>query len=129
MTPGAPLVAVVDDDRSVRRSIALMLACDGFETAEFSSGVDFLADEALVRSHCVVLDMLMPDMSGIEVLKCLEQRGASVPVVAVTGHDDTKLEATARACGASAYLFKPFASAALAAAVRGVLRPQAIAAA
>ena len=113
-----PRIAVVDDDRSVRHSISLILASQGVGAIEFASGFELFRDDAWREVDGVVLDMLMPGMSGLEVLRRLRQLDSQLPVIMVTGGDDPELEAMARCCGVSDYMLKPFDVAELLNAVR-----------
>jgi two-component system response regulator FixJ len=99
---------LVDDDLAVRESLAFLLECHGFDVRPFGHPRDFLAADLPPRPCCVLLDLRLPSLSGIEVLGRLRARGEAVPVLLITGHGDAKAAADARALGAFDFLEKPF---------------------
>jgi len=101
-------IVLVDDDVAVRESLAFLLECHGFEVRPYGHPRDFLAADVPTRACCVLLDLRLPSLSGIEVLERLRARGDRVPVLLITGHGDTKAAADARALGAFDFLEKPF---------------------
>jgi FixJ family two-component response regulator len=97
----------VDDDPAVRDSFRIMLESYGMEVREYSSAKDFLADPDR-RSHgCLVLDMHMPEMSGLELLEILRGQGSSLPVIVLTGRGDVSLQEHVERSGAVTLLAKP----------------------
>jgi FixJ family two-component response regulator len=100
-------IAVVDDDHSVRRALRRLLRSAGLDAEAYGSGREFL--EALARTvpDCLVLDLQMPEMSGLELQQSLKDGGIRLPVVIVTGHDEPGMQARCMVAGASAYLRKP----------------------
>jgi FixJ family two-component response regulator len=111
MSQEKPLVAVVDDDASVCRSIKRMLLVANLDAETFGSGVDFLARLEKMASpsfDCVVLDVHMPGMGGLEVQRRLVTSAPSLPVIFITAHDEDALCDEAFQGGAVAFLQKPF---------------------
>jgi len=103
----APLVCVVDDEDSVARSMARLLRADGFRVHAFPDGSAFLDGMLQWRPDCVLLDVHMPGMSGLDVLRALSQRTEVPPVITCSGDDAPDLPARARALGSLAHLRKP----------------------
>jgi FixJ family two-component response regulator len=116
-----PLVAVVDDDDAVREALSDVLQAFGFTVADFSSAEAFLAFEGMERTECLVLDIAMPGMTGLELQRELKRRGQRIPIVFITAHADQTLRPRALAAGAAEVLFKPFTETALLDAVRAAL--------
>jgi FixJ family two-component response regulator len=116
------LVSVVDDDESVRESLPDLLREFGFSVKAFASAEDFLASYALGQTRCLVLDVAMPGMSGLDLQDELLRRRRAIPIVFITAGGDESLEPRAMAGGAVACLFKPFSSTALLDAVTVALR-------
>ncbi len=108
-----PLVAIVDDDASVRRSTGRLIRSFGYRAEEFASGEEFLASPVAARAACIVLDVRMPNMDGLEVQGELTARHLHVPVVFISGRASDDEERRARAAGAVAFLRKPLAAAML----------------
>ncbi|HUN86636.1 MAG TPA: response regulator [Terracidiphilus sp.] len=107
------LISVVDDDESVRESVPELLKELGFNAHAFSSAMEFLASDALVRSSCLILDVAMPVMSGPELLRELRRRNLSIPVVFITARKDEAVRTRLLNNGAVECLFKPFSDTAL----------------
>lgn len=120
----APLVHVVDDDDAVRRSASFMLKTSGYQVKPYSSGVELLKEREL-EPGCILLDIRMPDMDGIEVQAALRERGCTFPVIIMTGHGDVTLAVKAMKLGASDFIEKPFEKAKLLSAIEhGMARLQ-----
>jgi len=114
-------VYIVDDDAAVRDSMAQLLGMHGYETRQFADAADYLdAAEKLPRG-CVLLDIRMPGMNGMELQEELRRRGRDEPVVFVTGHGDIGLAVRAMKAGASDFLQKPCAEEELVEAVKAAL--------
>ena len=105
--PHGALVAVVDDDTSVRLSTCRLIRSFGHRCESFGSGEEFFASGFAEQIACLVLDVRMPDMDGLEVQRRLFERGARIPILFVTGRASEQEEARARAAGAAAFLRKP----------------------
>jgi len=107
MTPDRPVVFVVDDDARVRDALASLLASAGFDVAVFASATDFLDAEKPDAPACLVLDLELPDIHGLELQKDLAEREAP-PIVFITGHGDIPSSVKAIKAGAVEFLSKPF---------------------
>ena len=116
------LVSVVDDDESVRESLPDLLKEFGFEVQAFSSGQEFLASDWMNRTSCLILDIVMPGMTGLELQQELHRRGHKIPTVFITAHADGALRARAFEGGAVGFLLKPFSDTALLESVETALR-------
>jgi two-component system response regulator FixJ len=101
-------IYVVDDDEAIRRSLSFLLRTSGFVVRLFEGGLPFLKDAADLPPGCVLLDVRMPDMDGLEVQKELRARGVMLPVVIMTGHGDVDMAVSAMKAGASDFIEKPF---------------------
>ena len=116
-----PLVAVVDDSDSVRESLPDLLQHVGFTVQAFASAEAFLASDAAGVTHCLILDVGLPGMSGPDLQQELKRRGQTLPIVFITAQGDKSLHPRLLAQGAVACLFKPFSDAALLEAVDAAL--------
>lgn len=108
-----PLVTVVDDDESVRESLPDLLRAFGFAAESFASAAEFLASDAAGRTDCLLLDIAMPGMTGLELQRELTRGRQAIPIVFITALGDEHLRSRALAQGAVACLPKPFGEAAL----------------
>lgn len=111
------LVHVVDDDDSVRRSVGFMLKTSGHLVKSYASGAELLKEAKRLEPGCVLLDIRMPGMDGLEVQQELRNLGVSLPVIIMTGHGDIPLSVRAMKAGAIDFIEKPFEKSALVAAV------------
>lgn len=102
------VVHVVDDEEPVRKSLAFLLTTMGFTVRVHESATSFLAAHQRAGRACLVTDLRMPDMSGIELLKRLNDKGAMIPAVVVTGHGDVPMAVAAMKAGAVDFIEKPF---------------------
>jgi two-component system response regulator FixJ len=107
------LIHIVDDEDSIRRSASFMLKTSGFAVETWPSGVAFLKEVRHLQSGCILLDVRMPEMDGLEVQKVLSDRGITMPVVILTGHGDVSIAVRAMKAGAVDFLEKPFEKASL----------------
>ena len=103
----ARVIAVVDDDQGFRDALQLFLRTFAFQVDAFASGQEFLRSSRLDAVGCVILDLAMPEMNGLEVKEQLAARGLQIPIVFVTAHRDEYLGQRASAAGALAVLRKP----------------------
>ena len=102
------LVYVVDDNRAVRDSLVSLLTSNGIAVRSFASAKDFLARRAQAAIGCLILDLYMPELSGLELLRLLRARGNRIPVIAISGRRDAVLDAALRRESVLAILSKPF---------------------
>jgi FixJ family two-component response regulator len=105
-----PLVAIVDDDESIRRATHSLLRAAGFATAAFSDAESFLSSATRASTACLVADMRMPGMSGLELYHALVASGEGVPTVLITAYPEDITRSRAREAGISCLLGKPFAA-------------------
>jgi two-component system, LuxR family, response regulator FixJ len=101
------MIFIVDDDAATRDSLRLLLETEGFETQEFAGGRLFLNGARPAGGDCLILDVTMPDMNGLDVLEELRRRGDALPAIIVTAHADRTARARANTAGAIALLEKP----------------------
>jgi FixJ family two-component response regulator len=116
------LVSIVDDDESVRESLPDLIRQFGFAAQAFSSAEAFLTSDALRETSCLVLDIAMPGMSGLDLQQELARRRHTIPIVFITAHEDGTIHPRVLAGGAVECLFKPFSETALLDALRSALR-------
>ena len=117
MSDGEKVVHVVDDDDSVRRSVGFMLKTSGYRVCSYASGTEILKDAKCLEPGCVLLDIRMPDMDGLEVQEALQERGVTLPVIIMTGHGNLDTAVAAIREGAIDFIEKPFEKAVLLSAV------------
>lgn len=113
----ARLIHVVDDDDSVRRSVSFMLKTSGHLVQSYSSGTELLKEARKLEPGCILLDIRMPGMDGLEVQQELQSLGVNLPVIIMTGHGDVPLSVRAMKAGAIDFIEKPFEKAVLLSAV------------
>jgi len=121
MTEAEPIVFIVDDDPSVRRSTERLLRSAGLEVQMFTSAREFLKHPRPDGPACLVLDVRMPGLSGIDLQRELNQSGIQIPIIFITGHGDIPMTVRAMKAGAVEFLTKPFRSRGLLDAVRAAL--------
>jgi two-component system response regulator FixJ len=111
------LVHLVDDDEAIRRSVGFMLKTSGYHVRTYESGGALLKSGPNLEPGCILLDIRMPGMNGLEVQAALKDKGVSLPVVIMTGHGDVSLAVHAMKAGAVDFIEKPFEKAVLLAAI------------
>lgn len=111
------LVHIVDDEDAIRRSASFMLKTSGYAVETWPSGTAFLKEIRHVPEGCVLLDVRMPEMDGLEVQQEMLDRGLTIPVIVLTGHADVSIAVRAMKAGAVDFLEKPFEKAVLIAAI------------
>ena len=111
-------VFVVDDDESIQRALKRLLRSEGYHVVTFGSAEDLLESPSVLGEGCLVLDIRLPGMSGLDLEERLCSSGTRHPVIFMTAHDNPQWQERARAVGAVAYLRKPFDQQALLGAVR-----------
>lgn len=102
------LIHIIDDEESVRKSASFLLRISGFDTRSYSSGVAFLREAGHAPMGCILLDIRMPEMDGLEVQRELNALGVKMPVIVLTGHGDVGIAVQAMKGGAIDFLEKPF---------------------
>ena len=102
------VVHLVDDDAAIRRSVGFMLKTSGHHVESYESGADLLKEGSHLDDGCILLDIRMPGMDGLEVQQALQERGVSLPVIIMTGHGDVALAVRAMKAGAVDFIEKPF---------------------
>jgi two-component system response regulator FixJ len=102
-----PMIYIVDDDAAVRDSLRLLLECEGFEAQEFASCREFLDADWTEEGGCLIVDVHMPDMSGVELLESMLRDGEKLPAIVISGRIDAATRSRARAAGVIAIIEKP----------------------
>src|SRR6266542_3803882 len=111
------LVHLVDDDEAIRRSVGFMLKTSGFHVRTYEGGTELLKGVSNLEPGCILLDIRMPGMNGIEVQNALKDKGVALPVIIMTGHGDVGLAVQAMKAGAVDFIEKPFEKAVLLSAI------------
>ena len=112
------LVHLVDDDPAIRRSVGFMLKTSGHQVESYESGEALLKEAAGLEQGCILLDIRMPGMDGLEVQQSLQEKGVTLPVIIMTGHGDVSLAVKAMKAGAVDFIEKPFEKDALLSSLR-----------
>ena len=107
------LIHIVDDEEAIRRSASFMLKTSGFDVQTWPSGVAFLKEARNAPTGCILLDVRMPEMDGLEVQQALLTNGIAMPVIVLTGHGDISIAVRAMKAGAVDFIEKPFEKAIL----------------
>ena len=118
-----PLLSVVDDDESMRESLPDLLKEFGFSARAFSSAQEFLSSDSVDETRCLILDIAMPGMTGLDLQQELKRRGQQIPIVFITAKRDEGIRKQAFKQGAAKFLYKPFSDIALLDAVNAALQP------
>lgn len=113
-----PVVFIVDDDVSVRESLEPLIRCEGWRTEAFASAREFLARPRLVAASCLVLDVTLPDLNGLELQKLIGIERLDMPIIFITGHGDVPMTVRAMKAGALEFLTKPLDTEVLLSAIR-----------
>ena len=111
------VVHLVDDDEAIRRSVGFMLKTSGFHVRPYESGVELLKEARSLDPGCLLLDIRMPGLDGLEVQAALAAKGVALPVIIMTGHGDVALAVQAMKAGAVDFIEKPFEKAILLSAI------------
>ena len=122
-----PIVFVVDDDVSVRESLELLINFAGWQPETFSSAEEFLARPRAESPSCLVLDVSLPDLNGLELQKLIGSDRLDMPIIFVTGHGDVPMTVQAMKAGAVEFLTKPFDDEVLLSAIRNTIKRSAAA--
>ncbi|TCA92789.1 response regulator transcription factor [Rhizobium leguminosarum] len=115
-----PIIAIIDDNQSVRESMTDLLEVLGFSPTSYASAFDFLASPSLAHTDCLLLDLSMPGMNGVELNAELSRRSFAMPVVFMTGHAQEAIISEAKSAGTC--LFKPFGGEELKAAIEFAIK-------
>lgn len=124
VTASEPFIAVVDDEESIRRALLRLLRSAGLRGIGFASGAEFLAALGHLPPSCVILDLHMPGMGGVDVQEELSKTWPELPVIVVTGHHSAETETQVRLGRPLAYLQKPLHDELLLGAIRNAIDPQ-----
>jgi FixJ family two-component response regulator len=117
---GPKLVLVVEDDDGMREAIDQLLSVAGFTTMLYGSAEAMLSDDAIQHPLCLVSDMHLPAMSGLDLVKELNRRGVQIPAIIVTAYESAAIRQEAARLGVSGFLVKPFPSAALLTTIKSI---------
>ena len=104
-----PLVAIVDDDPAIRKSLVVLLNAFGYRVEVYASAEEFLVSTPTERPSCVILDIQLPDITGIELSRHLLANGIRLPTIFITGSRDETARQDAKELGCVSYIYKPFA--------------------
>ena len=118
MTPATPTVFVVDDDISVRESLQLLIQCEGWHPETFASAQEFLDNPRVLVPSCLVLDVSLPGLNGLDLQKRVAIERPDMPIIFITGYGDVPTTVRAMKAGAVEFLTKPFSDDALLNAIR-----------
>jgi FixJ family two-component response regulator len=108
MTDDTPIVFVVDDDISVRESLELLISFTGWQPELFASAEEFLAHPRVSVPNCLILDVSLPDLNGLDLQKLIASDRTDMPIIFITGHGDIPMTVQAMKAGAVEFLTKPF---------------------
>ena len=121
MTPATPIVFVVDDDISVRESLQLLIECEGWHPETFASAQEFLDRPRNLGPSCLVLDVSLPGLNGLDLQKRVAVERPDMPIIFITGYGDVPTTVQAMKAGAVEFLTKPFGDNVLLSAIRHAL--------
>ena len=121
MSHAKPVVLVVDDDVSVRKALQLLIECEGFQAETFASAQEFLSSPRALVPCCLILDVTLPDISGLELQKRVAVDRPEMPIIFISGHGDVPMTVQAMKAGAVEFLTKPLSSDALLRAIRDAI--------
>ena len=121
MTDAIPTVFVVDDDISVRESLELLIRCAGWQAETFPSAQEFLSRPRVLAPSCLVLDVGLPDLNGLDLQKRVAADRSDMPIIFITGYGDVPMTVQAMKAGAVEFLTKPFGDEVLLRAIRNAL--------
>ncbi len=124
VAPHRTLVAIVEDDASSRTAMGRLLRAEGFDTALFDSAEAFMASPQVPSPACLILDVQLPGMSGIELQEQLRSEGRDLPVIITTGNREAHISERARLNGCARFFWKPLEAAPLLAAITSIIGSQ-----
>jgi len=122
MSKSTARVAIVDDDASVRRALARLIGACSFNPQTFGSAREFIDSLPAGLPDCLVLDLQMPDMTGLDLQRHLTRSGVKIPTIVITAHNDPGFRQRCESAGAIAYLLKPLNETTLIAAINSATR-------
>ena len=125
MAEAASWIAIVDDDPSVLKALTRLLRTRAFLSKTYGSAREFLAALPEGLPDCLIVDLQMPEMSGLELLRHLTRSGVDIPTIIITAHGEAGVRERCEAAGASAFLLKPLQDTSLFAAIGATIRPDA----
>jgi len=121
MSHTAPIVFVVDDDVSVRESLEALIRCEGWQPETFASAQEFLSRPRVIAPSCLVLDVSLPDLNGLDLQKRIAVDRIDMPIIFITGYGDVPMTVQAMKAGAVEFLTKPFGNDVLLSAIRNAI--------
>jgi len=127
MSQAPPIVFVVDDDVSVREPLEALLRCEGWQPETYASASEFLARPRAQTPSCLILDVSLPGLNGLDLQKRVAAERTEMPIIFITGHGDVPMTVRAMKAGAQEFLTKPFSDDVLLAAIRQALERSRIA--
>ncbi len=116
-----PVISIIDDDEAARSAVAALVRASGYQALAYKSAESFLASPALARSSCIITDIQMPGITGIELKQRLDAAACHTPVIMITARVEERLHTQAQTSGAFGFLRKPFKASALMDCVRRAL--------
>ena len=116
-----PCISIVDDDESIREALKSLLGSVGFSAEVFASAEEFLNSSRQEETECLILDVWMPGMSGLELQSALAAADSRVPIIFISAHDDAEVRTRALNAGAVDFLHKPFSEEALLSGIQSAL--------
>jgi FixJ family two-component response regulator len=116
-----PLISIVDDDESMREALKGLIRSLGYTAEAFASAAEFLSSRRVPRTSCLIADVMMPGMTGVELHRHLVTSGKTIPTILITAHPDDSVRERALADGVIGYLSKPFSEHDLLACIRSSL--------
>lgn len=122
MAQTSPWIAIVDDDPSVLKALARLLRTRGFEPRTYTSARDFLAALSDGAPECLIVDLQMPEMNGLELQHHLTRAGVRIPIIVITAHNEAGARERSVSAGAAAFLSKPLQDTSLLAAIGDATR-------
>jgi FixJ family two-component response regulator len=122
MSHATPIVFVVDDDISVRESLESLIRCEGWEPEVFASAQDFLSRPRVFSPSCLVLDVFLPDLDGLDLQKRIAGDRIDMPIIFISAHGDVPMTVRAMKAGAIEFLTKPFGDEVLLGAIRNAIK-------
>lgn len=120
MAQASPWIAIVDDDPSVLKALARLLSARGIEVRTYTSARDFLISLPDGTPECLIVDLQMPEMTGLDLQRHLTRAGTRIPTIVITAHNEGEMRELCKSLGASAFLSKPLQDTALFAAINDV---------